>query len=115
MIHDYIAGKWRIKCSFCAILTYQAASIDLSFVIQSGGTGQSKRNQCRPRPQMMTPTQSIADNTEAALIIDERVRYTPLFAFSFTNGSIIQPSHLDSLLLRWLEQFGDSWAAELKG
>lgn len=60
---------------------------------------------------LTTLTQSIADNTQAASVIDDLVRNSPLFAASFTNGSIKQTTHLVS----WLEPFEDSWETKVKG
>lgn len=57
------------------------------------------------------PTPSIADNTKAAPVIDDLVRNSPLFAASFTNGSITRATHPEG----GLEPFEDPWETKVKG
>lgn len=99
-----------IKWSSCAIPTRQAAAIDSLFNHPSVQADEPEGSNTGIG-LLTAPTQSIADNTQTAPLIDDLVRNSPLFAASFTNGSIKQATHP----VGWLELLGDSWETKVKG
>lgn len=111
LIHDCVLpANSMIKCSPCAIPTSQPASIDSLFhhhSVRADGPEESYASV----DLTTAPTPSIADNTKAAPVIDDLVRNSPLFAASFTNGSITRAAHPEG----WLEPFEDSRETKVKG
>lgn len=107
LIHGCVAAEFDDKMQ---LLCHRDFSIDSPFnhhSVRPDGPQES-----RAGVDLLTaPAPSIADNTEAAPIIDGLPRNSPLLAASFTNGSIMRATHPEG----WLEPLEDSWDQEVKG
>lgn len=108
LIHGCAAGDSDDKN--VVPVTPQAAAIDSLFNHHSVRADGSEES-CAGVGPLTAPTQSMADNTQAAPVIDDLVRNSPLFAASFTNGSVRRATHP----VGWLEPREDSWETKVKG